>query len=527
MPSPRAIESAAIAVLAGALIVAGGSLPVLRATAAPGAAPTPIVYQSIDPGVYVKPSIVARWAATHNEPATYAHAARLWTGLTAYTNQSIAGVPLPVFETWYTRCDVYPIDRANVDECGQPTAASGPRRPVLVHHFEVPRQFFHKIDTTPGSVFSDNKYNQELVNYVRPYANGSLLASLIAKGTAETPDNIDYRAIATKPVYTTVSGSDITVLQVWKGPGLRVPPGSTTSSYTPSDTTWKQIVVVVPPSKWPYKRVTQQACAAVYDENGNKPIAHQRLTFGPNDYTVLPLAELYSLPQSLEEQQQLRAARARFVQTHPAVLRAHGLTVTGSRTGATATCTPPDPATIPNPRNALVAMHVLTAELDHTWTWQTFWFQPHLSHALPGAKGPFRHFDVATAYWKVDVSGKNRFAFNPYLEAPFGTCVFNTQFYPSPAPGEAIPPACTPTPGIGPTPPANPVIVNVNLGRTTNCISCHSIATYTTSTATPQPGYAAHDSQPQTAPSASIKTLNLWSLADHAGTPAPAPSSSP
>src|ERR1700694_4007209 len=143
--SGRFVTSAAVAIAAGAAILAFGFHPVAPAKAAPGPTPTPITYQPIAPAVYASPNVVATWAATRNEAATYLHAARLWSGLTAYTSQSIAGVPLAVFETWYTPCDVYPIDRASVAECG-PAAASTPlaarvRRAITVHKFEVPLQF--------------------------------------------------------------------------------------------------------------------------------------------------------------------------------------------------------------------------------------------------------------------------------------------------------------------------------------------------------------------------------------------------
>ncbi len=72
-----------------------------------------------------------------------------------------------------------------------------------------------------------------------------------------------------------------------------------------------------------------------------------------------------------------------------------------------------------------------------------------------------------------------------------------------------------------------------NLGRTTNCISCHSVATYSLQgpNANPGPGYVAHDAQPQNANvPQSIKVLNMWSMANDAPfvpSPSPVPSKSP
>jgi hypothetical protein len=95
---------------------------------------------------------------------------------------------------------------------------------------------------------------------------------------------------------------------------------------------------------------------------------------------------------------------------------------------------------------------------------------------LPGSRGPFAHFDVAEAYWTIDSPPFTfHYAFNPYIETAFGTGTFLTQAWPHQSqPGSVI-----------------------NLGRTSNCISCHSQATYTlAATPSPAPGYVAHGSQP-------------------------------
>ncbi|HVA29339.1 MAG TPA: hypothetical protein VNF68_14250, partial [Candidatus Baltobacteraceae bacterium] len=81
------------------------------------------------------------------------------------------------------------------------------------------------------------------------------------------------------------------------------------------------------------------------------------------------------------------------------------------------------------------------------WTWQTFWWTPNAT-PLDVGNPQFRHFDFGTAYWTVDTQ-----------------------------PGSTM-----------------------NLGETTNCISCHQQATYTVSAyPSPVPYYVAHDDQPQIA----------------------------
>lgn len=94
---------------------------------------------------------------------------------------------------------------------------------------------------------------------------------------------------------------------------------------------------------------------------------------------------------------------------------------------------------------ALVGMHVATRE-DTQWTWQTFWWTPdpsspntpssaEIAAARPASlTGPPAHYAMATAYMMVIPAqpisggqsvGQPMIAYNPHLEAPFDTDVFN------------------------------------------------------------------------------------------------------
>jgi hypothetical protein len=236
-------------------------------------------------------------------------------------------------------------------------------------------------------------------------------------------------------------------------------------------------------------------CANTYDPTG-AIVGYRTYTAPAKSYDVIPISEFYSIPLVPADEARIVQLRANYhIKQYARLTALYGKhAVSHAITGC------PE-VTPPNPVAALVAMHVVSAELQDVWTWQTFWWQPDVK-PLPGSTGPFAHFDVAEAYWTIDKPPYTfHYAFNPYLEAEFGTMVFLTNAWPAASkPGSVI-----------------------NLGRTTDCISCHSQATYTVqATPTPSPGYVAHGNQPQAPFADSILTRNLWSLAIRAGHPATA-----
>jgi hypothetical protein len=451
------------------------------------AAAAQIAYVPIDPSVFVRKKTVAGWVAVHNEPAVRAHAAALWAGLTALTSQKLRGTRLAVYDTWYTPCQVYPDDPS----CGT-TIIHSPLEP------EIPEQALRTPRLTATNVFSSVRYNLQMKQFVdrgyagATYVTGAGLVSAIAAQQTDLVDTAAASSMSVKPTYQLLSATQPTVITYWGGPGLNVRLGSTTSPLTPGSDTWLKVAVVDPTGKVTNtKPVT--FCANTYDTKGDI-VSSGNYTAPPRSYDVIPLSQFYSIPLGATDQMRIAQLRAQFSARQYARLRG----LYGARAVAHAPIGCPYLTPV-NPTLALVGMHVITAEFQDTWTWQTFWWQPDVK-PLPGSRGPFAHFDVAEAYWTVDSPPYNfHYAFNPYLEAPFGTSVFLTPAWPNQAkPGSVI-----------------------NLGRTTNCISCHSQATYTIpATPTPSPGYVAHGDQPQAIFANSIKTRNLWSLAGRAGHPA-------
>lgn len=446
---------------------AGGAL---RARATVG-----IGYIPIDSRVFVSRKVMAAWVSTHNEAAINMHAVTLWNGLTAPAGRVFRGVPLAVYDTWYSRCQVYPASRpstCSLQSIHYPAALD----------LEPAEQFFHTTAVTGSDILTAVRFNQEMKAFVDtgykglPYTNATGLIKAIGDGLTNLEDTSAPTSMMLKPAYDLFSRTEPTVIGYWSGPGLRVGTGASTSPQVPGSTTWLRIAVIDPTGR-ATNTVSRKFCADTVDVAGNV-VSSRTYVAPPRSYRVIPLSQFYAIPVT---QQEIAAISiARFDRPRAASVKA---------------CPAPIP---PNPVAALVGMHVVTAEQKDTWTWQTFWWNP-TARPLPGARQGFQYFDFATAYWTVDKPPYGwRYAFNPYLEGNFGTATFGTTYWPLQGkPGSAI-----------------------NLGITTNCISCHSQAVYAINEKIFKTNiYVAHDSQPQLTLAKSILTRNLWSLADRAPHP--------
>ncbi len=434
--SQRLIFAGAAVFAVAAASLVGGFGPERSAARAQAGGPAQIQYRPIDPRVYIPTPRASTIAAAHDDAAAQSHAAALWAGLTRRTDQKIAGIPLATYDTWYSPCDVYGpgrgdcevnnSDPSQVTPSPVPAGAQGISRPlgagprVQARKLTVPVQFFHRSSIEPTDVFSLVKYNLEMAQFALPYANVNRFKALIGAGATDIPDTISSHAIMTKPVYELLWTNKPTVLQVWAGPKLEVPPSGTTSIFVPGSDTWTKIVVVVP-SGVTYKPKMESYCANTYDINGNGT-GHRFLKAMPEK--VVKLSDFYALPADAQTIQSIQASRESFRQHQRARFRALGLPENTAPTAC--------PLQVFDPLHsveALVAMHVATAEYKHTWTWETFWYQPMLAQGLPGSVGPFTHFDAKTAWWTQD-GNHYRFTFNPYLEGGFGRCTFLTNSWP-------------------------------------------------------------------------------------------------
>lgn len=461
-----------------------GAPSILSIPAPPGEGQ--IQYVPIDHSIFVTNATVQSWVDAHNESAANAHAVDLWRALTALTNQTFRGTTLADFDTWYTACDIYPVTK----DCGQ----------GILHHpttlmVLAPSSQFTPLATIDGSnVLSSVRYDQEMKNFVdsgyqgESYTSGAGEDRAIADGLSNLPDTAAPAAMMVKPAYELFSATQPAVITYWAGPGLTVQPGSSTSPLVPDSTTWLKVAVIDPTGKATNAQPIS-FCANTIDSAGNV-LSSDTYTAAAGSYPVIPLSRFYTIPVTSDEisviQRNRAAVRARSekrrIELGRPPTRAQGCTLS----------TPPDPVA------ALVAMHVATAELHNVWTWQTYWWTPNAT-PLPVSDPRFQYFDYKTAYWQVDTQPTGwRYAFNPYLEAGFGTQVFSTPYWPAQGqPGSAM-----------------------NLGVTTNCISCHSQAMYTQSASAANDAYyVAHGMQPQAQLPNAILVRNLWSAADRAGHP--------
>jgi hypothetical protein len=483
-------KRAAIAfALAGFSLVLATFVSAWLMSATPAGAAGQIAYVPVDPRVFVSRNTVARWAANHNENAVDRHAIVLFDGITARTNQTFRGVQLAVYDTWFTPCDIYPA----TPRCGRGII----HQPAILD-LEPPQQFFHTPRVTDADIFSGVRYNAEMKDFVdqgyggAPYTTGAGLVNAIGAGQKDLVDTALPSAMVLKPTYQLLSRTQPTVIGYWQGPGLTVQLGATTSPLVPDSTTWLKVALIDPTGKATNtKPVT--FCANTIDPTG-AIVSSRSFTAPPGSYKVIPLSDFYAIPMTPAEVGLALANRAE--------LQARQRSALVARYGARAAAANPGcPDVVPrDPAAALVGMHVVTAELLDVWTWQTFWWNPNVK-PLPGTHGPFSHFDYATAYWTIDKPPFGyRVAFNPYLETDQGTATYLQSYWrPLGKPGSVI-----------------------NLGRTSNCISCHQIATYTIDPkASPGPGYVSHGNEPQLTLPNAIMTRNLWSLAIRAGHPKP------
>ncbi len=445
-----------------------------------------VTYVPIDSSIFVSPSTVAAWVSAHNAAAVSAHALAIWNGLTPLTGQHFRGTQLAVYDTWDTACNVF----GATPGCGHGVI----HQPTSIIALAPAAQFmrFSRIDAT--DILSDVRYNQEMTDFVDAgydglsYTSGAGQARAMADAMTNLPDTASPHAMMLKPAYELFSASQPTVVTYWAGPGLNVEPGSSTSPLVPDASTWLKVAVIDPTGK-ATNATPVTFCANTIDATGNI-VSSANYTAPAGSYPVIPLSDFHALPVTSSEVTQIQANRAALREVQRARLARSGKLQ--AQAAGCPSVIPPDPVA------ALVAMHVVTAELHNVWTWQTFWWTPNAT-PLAVANPQFRHFDFATAYWTVDTQPTGwRYAFNPYLEAGFGTGVFGTAYWPAQGqPGSTM-----------------------NLGETTNCISCHEQATYTVSAyPSPVPYYVAHDDQPQIATPQSILVRNLWSVADHAAHP--------
>lgn len=351
------------------------------------------------------------------------HGWKLWGSITQLTSQTAqpgaaeCGVNsnIAVFDTWYGEEEIYRTPIFCPD--GKPCAEGS-----------IPTRYWHTPRQSGGAqLLSFNKYNTEFVDWVNHYKlydPATLTAwneQLTADNVATAERSIDRfveppAATATmlKPTYWLLKRNQPMMVPYWKGPLSPVSLENTDTPRHPVVETWKNFVLYDPTGK---ADPTIPRPVVVYGVNGP-----EKKMVVPDK--VVSLEDFYSIPLSEKDVKYIQGANI--------------FTIGGINVKEIEPC---DVA-------VLVGMHVTTAEVKN-WVWQTMYWNPFPDdHHQPGVSGPFRNFDMATAYFFNDASGKPHIAYNPYLEPPI----------------------------TGPT-FMNPMTM---YGADSNCMSCHHAAAFPT-----------------------------------------------
>ena len=377
-------------------------------------------------------SVLTTWANENNIPAMRIHAWNLWAGMTADSNSTYLGVALPIWETWCGTQEVF-INQ----NCG---SSSEPSR-----SFISASQLTHNSRAgfpTPQSntqVVSYNKYNPTQVTYLSTphitngvaydYRSGTSLAALNASWPSSTAmaDRViilppyaptqngvqGETSIESKPIFFLIKRVGLTAMPLWQGPSDSWTPA------VPSPETWKTCILIDP------NNFSASSTAPVpYDpkihlgviNRGNTDNAVNGQTPGcvASKYLYAPMSTLYTFSLTPQAASAFNTAQGA---TQASLAEAGDY-------------------------SALVAMHIMTNEILQ-WTMETFYWQPgpDTPNQFPGSKmyitdnvtGPYRNFASCQAWSNTNLTP----CFSPYLET---------------------------YPGI----PA---------GTTSNCISCHTLAT--------------------------------------------------
>lgn len=351
-------------------------------------------------------------SAGPDSAAIRAHAWALWAGLTAMTDQTANGAPLPVYETWYSRYEVYGEDAPQ-------KLGGGQARDEGTRDFHRPRQFggvsVHASrlaavnDTVGGAderVIAGVKYNTAAAQHV--WNNNYFQESVLTRLNAGFPDTLPIAsrniqpfpdsAMALKPTYWLVNSTGITVMPYWAGPN------ASTNPQHPSPQTWNQFVGIDPTGQNVGKQV-------YFIYQGQLRRAQ-----------VVGLDRFYSFVLDQDEvnaiQDTTDQAMDVIVSGDTGQTQSLPFTPSGALNPTAATVEPGDYA-------VLVGMHVTSKEIGN-WTWQTFWWTPGpsqdplASDAPSSVKAPFNNYAMKTAYYMTvpngPAAGENEVTFNPYLE---------------------------------------------------------------------------------------------------------------
>lgn len=376
------------------------------------------------------PTVIQGWIDNVDTAAIRQHGWDIWESITTVAT----GDTLPIWETWYSGQDVY-----------DPQSAAPFKGMRAQRGFERPSQFHHaalnlvgaNIPMNPNEqITSFNRYTRSLAESVwnKGYNNSHVLDSINkAFTTNNTPivdrtiststESVDPMQMALKPVFQFIDGTQPTVLPYWAGRSSL----ATSNPSNPTVETWKQGVIVDPTGKLKVGSVEMRSV------NGGAPVP----------CTVVSLDDFYHFTLTADE----AAAFSDFAKT------------SGDDIGEGNKTDSNNVAAMVKAGNIalLVAMHVTGKEISN-WTWQTFYWSFDPQDPLYGKdrpatiKSPWNHYNMHVAYFMVTPPGTPNgtpyISYNPYLETDLsGSYVYN---------GDTV----------------------KWTGVTSNCMSCHRMATW-------------------------------------------------
>lgn len=340
-----------------------------------------------------KAEVINDWIYKMDNEKIRQHAWDIWESINTMAPDS-----LPIWENWFSGYEVY-------------EASNTLEERDKIRDFEFPSQFFHaslvkQIPVAPAErPTSFNRFSPSLAQFIykKQYNKASVLTNINNQFNSNhtapadrqiqtSKDSFDVFSFALKPVFQFISGSEPTAVPYWAG----ISPQSTTVLTNPAPDTWRQCVIVDPTGNLQPGSTAKMSC------NGA----------APQNWPVVSMKDFYSI---LITQNQADSFST-FAATS-------GDDIGRNNQG--------DSASVVDMVKAgnyalLVAMHVTGKEISN-WTWQTFWWSPDPQNPEFGKdrprsiKAPWNNYNMRTAYYMVAPPGTKHageplISFNPYLE---------------------------------------------------------------------------------------------------------------
>ena len=393
---------------------------------------------------------VNAWIAAQDTVAIRQHGWDMWESVTT----SVAGGSSePVWDTWYSGHELFEIDTTSAT-LALARAASDlsqlqiPRSRVAMR-LESPRQFNHGRGAarrdiprdSSGAVFSFNRYTVSTARqiYGRRLWDWKVLKAIndgfnrnntpvALRQVLVSKDSTDSMSVVLKPVFQFVDGQAPSCIPYWSGD---TPAVTDSAGMNPVASQWKQFVLVDPKG-------------TISGSMSPRGIQYANCPARGVSFPVVRLNRFYNrvLTQAMVNSfSEFSATSGDDIGRADSVSRAAIMAMV--KVGNVA---------------LLVAMHVTGKEIVN-WTWQSFWWSPAPNDSLGfdrprTIRSPWNNYQMTTAYWMTSppsagARGVPRIAYNPYLETSLSGTVDTVG-------GSSA----------------------MWYGPTTNCMSCHRMASW-------------------------------------------------